>query len=68
MEERIYYYEKFNITVHVINNNKNTVEKISKFTIPIIFAVKEKDETGFKEFVNLLFIHCLLPRMTTNTS
>lgn len=43
MEERIYYYEKFNITVHVINNNKNTVEKISKFTIPVTFAVKEKD-------------------------
>ena len=54
--------------MHVINNNKNTVEKISKFTIPIIFAVKEKDEAGFKEFVNLLFIHCLLPRMTANAT
>lgn len=48
MEEKIHYHEKFNISVHVLNDNKNTVERISKFTIPVIFAVKEKDEAGFK--------------------
>lgn len=60
-EDMRFYYEKFNITVQVIST-KNTYEKVNKFTIPSFLAVK--DENDLRDMINLLFLHCLLPRMT----
>jgi hypothetical protein len=46
-DEMGHYYQRFNVFLPAVNsNNKQTHERISKFTIPPLF-MKEKDEAVF---------------------